>query len=215
MTDQGSIHNHETYQELAALASSGTLSPVEWNQLRCHLKVCSECREVFGQFTYLVSEGMPMLVTRYGTQDDNRIWDDSRLRNNLSARIKELGERRSSGLRDETPIARQSIFVKRVPPALLPIARAALAACVLVVVGFASYRLGNRAPAGPPPVQATTVNPSNQLAIVKKDAEETAQLVQVQAHKIVQLQEEASRRSQELSSLKLAMSASDVEEERP
>jgi len=206
MTEQGLFNSHERYKELAALANSGTLSPVEWNQLRCHLKVCGECRDVFGQFMSLVSEGMPMLVTRYGTQDDNGIWDDTRLQKNLFAQIQALEECCSSGLGHKTPIAGQSIFVKRVPPGLLPLAQTALAACALVVVGFAGYRLGDRASAGAHRVQVTAINPSNKVAPGTKDAEEApVELLPVLSQEIAQLQEEASRRSKELSKLRLAM----------
>ena len=53
---------HEDYLELCALSTTGELSEDEQRQLREHLAVCSECREVLKEFEAASELGAPLLA---------------------------------------------------------------------------------------------------------------------------------------------------------
>ena len=55
---------HERFTELAASATAGALTSGEMSELRDHLLVCEECREVCRQYRILETEGLPMLGMR-------------------------------------------------------------------------------------------------------------------------------------------------------
>ena len=49
---------HEAFEELAALAAAGELSPLELQRLRHHLEECSSCREAYEAFADVVSNDL-------------------------------------------------------------------------------------------------------------------------------------------------------------
>src|SRR5260370_30517915 len=56
---------HEKFRELNALASSGTLTPLERSELNSHLDHCEECREVALQYHILATRGIPTIADAY------------------------------------------------------------------------------------------------------------------------------------------------------
>src|SRR5882762_4910388 len=53
-----SCPQHESFEELAALAAIGELSPLELQRLRHHLAVCMSCREVYEAFAEVASNDL-------------------------------------------------------------------------------------------------------------------------------------------------------------
>src|ERR1700690_3676607 len=77
---------HERYEELCALAMSGTLRKEESLDLESHLASCAECREAYREYKILAKDGMPHLASRYGSPEEADGWDDTAARRKLLAR---------------------------------------------------------------------------------------------------------------------------------
>src|SRR6267143_1302746 len=54
--------DHELYEQLCALASSGALTPSEWKQLSEHLRGCSKCRQELPKYHEIANSGMALLA---------------------------------------------------------------------------------------------------------------------------------------------------------
>src|SRR6266436_5351589 len=81
-------------------------------------------------------------------------------------------------------------------------ARAALAACIVVTVGFQAYRLGMRVQGAAIPAAASSEDRVQILTAEKKSADE---LLAAQTARLAQLQEQSSREGRELSKLRSAL----------
>jgi hypothetical protein len=84
------------------------------------------------------------------------------------------------------------------------LAHAALAACLVITVGFGAYRLGARAQGGTILIPMPAEDRFQKLSAEKKLMEE---LLAVQAKRLAQLQEESARKEQELAKLQSALHA--------
>jgi Skp family chaperone for outer membrane proteins len=203
LSDQKGRGLHDKFKELCALAISGSLAPVELCELRDHLQHCEECHEVFLQYRTLTTEGMAALADAYVERQEQATWDDTRTRHRLLARVR---------ADQQVPLERKSQAPAAVQPSLLsraaakPFAQMALAACLILTVGFGAYRLGLRAhsrtAANVPPVSVD--DRFQKLSDQKKDADE---LLAAQSKKLAQLQEESAEKEQELAKLRLALRA--------
>jgi hypothetical protein len=80
--------------------------------------------------------------------------------------------------------------------------QAALAACLVVTVGFQAYRLGIRAQSAARPSSVSPDDRLQKLAAEKKSADE---LLAAQAARLAQLQEQSSRKERELAKLQSAL----------
>src|SRR5260370_34689657 len=66
--------DHEPYEQLCALASSGALTPSEWKQLSEHLKNCASCREELPKYQEIANSGMALLATNDVSLDIENEW---------------------------------------------------------------------------------------------------------------------------------------------
>jgi hypothetical protein len=82
------------------------------------------------------------------------------------------------------------------------LAQAALAACIVVAVGFQAYRLGFRAQGAASPAPVSPDERLQKLAAEKKSADE---LLAAQSARLAQLQEQSSREERELAKLRSAL----------
>jgi hypothetical protein len=144
MTEHLRPDQHERFRELSALANTGTLGPGETAELTGHLLVCSPCREIHDQYRLLAREGVPVLAAAFSEENDFLRWDDTAARKKLLARVR-AAEQRPNALYDR-PVQSPSSGFYRSTLVDNPWTRATLAACLLVLVGFAGYRLGSGAP---------------------------------------------------------------------
>jgi hypothetical protein len=89
-----SCPQHETFEELAALAAVGELSPLELQRLRHHLEECSPCREAYETFADVASNDLGVAAAARESIEQVSDGDDdesesrehlNRLRNRLKA----------------------------------------------------------------------------------------------------------------------------------
>src|SRR5229473_1835794 len=196
---QQSREYHEKFKELNALASSGTLTPLEWSELNSHLDHCEECREVSLQYQILATQGISTIADAYTDRSGQRSWDEEAGLKKLLARVRK--DRRTvqehSG---HERVAALPAVVRRIMANSF--ARAALAACIVVTVGFQAYRLGVRAQRAAIPAAASSEDRVQILTAEKKSADE---LLAAQTARLAQLQEQSSREGRELSKLRAAL----------
>jgi hypothetical protein len=88
-----SCPQHETFEELAALAAVGELSPLEMERLRHHLAECPSCSETYGAFADVASNDLGVTAAAHLMEEASLSDADEkearehlvRLRNRLSA----------------------------------------------------------------------------------------------------------------------------------
>lgn len=201
LDDHQGRENHERFKELSALAGSGTLTPREWCELKFHLDSCEECREISLQYRILATQGIPTIAAAYAERPEQGNWDERASLKKLLARVR--AEQQPVIERDEhVRIAAQPYVLRRI--IANSFARAALAASLMITVGFGAYRLGVRTQGAASPAPVSADDPLQKLAAEKKSADE---LLAAQAQKLAQLQEQSSREERELTKLRLALRA--------
>jgi hypothetical protein len=130
---------HEKFRELNALASPGTLTPLERSELNSHLDHCEECREVALQYHILATHGIPTIADAYADRLRRGSSDEEATLKKLLARVRtrqrHVLDRNGSGR-----IAAPPSVLRRVTANSS--AQAALAACLLVTVGSRPIALG-------------------------------------------------------------------------
>lgn len=201
LDDRQGWENHEKFKELSALAGSGTLTPREWSELKPHLDNCEECREISLQYRILATQGIPTIAAAYTERPEQGSWDERATWKKLLARVRT----------EQRPVLERDGHVRiAAPPYVLrrvianSFAQAALAACLVVTVGFGAYRLGVRAQGTASLAPVSPDDRLQKLAAEKKSADE---LLAAQARKLAQLQEQSSREERELAKLRSALRA--------
>jgi len=196
---QKSLEDHEKFRELNALAISGTLTPLEWSELNSHLDHCEECREVALQYHILATEGIPTIADAYTDRLAQGSWDEEATLKKLLARVRTAWR----------PVLDWNVPVgTAAPPPVLrriianSLAQAALAACIVVAVGFQAYRLGVRAQGAGSPAPVSPAERLQKLAAEKKSANE---LLAARTARLAQLQEQSAREERELAKLRSAL----------
>ena len=202
ITEYEGHQGHERFKELAALAVCGILTPLEWSDLKAHLRNCRECREVCQQYLTLTTEGMPALSATYSQPQEEEAWDDTATRKKLLARVR--ASQQPNGVASQ---ATGRHFLRGIMAH--PFSRAALAACLVLAVGFGAYRQGARAHTGTSEPGARQASPSSEdrlerLATEKKSLEA---LLANDERKLALLQRESSAKEQELTNLRSQLHA--------
>ncbi len=202
LNENQNLDGHERFKELGALANSGTLSAAEWWELKHHLQFCADCREVHDQYQLLIATGIPFLAAAYGHPPERENWDDSEVWEKLLARIREPEQPTDSAFRNPFPHPTP-------PPLLLGLAanqwvKGALVACLVIAVMAGAYRLGGRTHSGENQVSPSLQERAQKLAAVKEASDE---LVESQAARISQVQEQNARQEQEVGRLRTALHA--------
>src|SRR5579875_2910217 len=212
MTGHEKLNGHEKFKELCALAYSGELTPGEWAELNSHLQICEQCRELYTEYLILTREGIPLLAAHCERHPEYGNWDDTATKRKLFARLRAaeqnlLSELPANEPANILPAAARPGPLRRRPAN--PLAGAALAACLVMAIGFVAYRLGSRAKAGAElaqasaeRAQASTETRYQRLAAEKQSADE---LLGAEAKRISQLQQESLRKEQELANLRTAL----------
>jgi hypothetical protein len=194
--------DHGKFRELSALAGTGTLTPREISELNEHLENCEECREVAFQYVLLKTQGIPALTAAYNEWQEQRSWNEAATRQKLLARLRE--DQQPSGASNDGQMA---VEPPRQAPrvAMNPLAQVLLAACLVIAVGFGAYRLGLHAPR---PTRAVVGRPTDDRFVkLAAEKESVDELLAAQTKKLAELQEESSRKEQELAKLRSALRA--------
>lgn len=89
-SDWDSSTDHEYFIELCAIATSGTLTGSEWEELRAHLARCEQCRTLSQQYREVARTGMALLMPDT-TADEHTTpqesWSSNSAKHDLFARI--------------------------------------------------------------------------------------------------------------------------------
>jgi hypothetical protein len=192
---------HERFRELGALANSGTLSANEWLELKYHLRICQDCREVHNQYQLLNDVGMPFLAAAYGDPQELEHLDNSFAREKLLARIAEA----------EAPPSNASVIPahRGTPPHLLSNfaanqwMRAGLATCLGIAVALGAYEAGSRTRSGEDQKLSSSQQQTQKLTAEKQTND---QLV-ASAARISRIQEQNARQEQEIGRLRINLRA--------
>jgi hypothetical protein len=197
-------NGHERFKELSALANSGTLSASEWLELRQHLEVCKDCREIHDHYQVLATQGMPQLAAVFAHPPERENWDDGDAREKLLARIHRAEETENNRF--------ESAPRQATPPHLLlgfeanPWIRAGLAACLGIAVVCGAYFLGSRtrAASGRTSLSFSLQDQTQKLAAEKKASDN---VLAAQAARISEIQEQNAQQGQEVGRLRTALRA--------
>jgi hypothetical protein len=192
---------HERFRELGALANSGTLSTNEWLELKHHLRICQDCREIHNQYQLLNDVGMPFLAAAYADPREVQHLDDSFAREKLLARIAEAEAAPSDAL--VIPARRAT------PPHLLSNfaanqwMRVGLATCLGIAVALGAYNVGSRTHNGENLKSSSAQQPAQKLTAEKQSND---QLI-ASAARISQIQEQNARQEREIGRLRTNLRA--------
>jgi hypothetical protein len=194
--------NHDNFKELGALANAGALTDNEWTTLEEHLKHCAECRKVCRQYRTLAQDGIPVLAPSYTHSQEEQGWDDTATKERLFARVRTAELQTILDPPPHAPASPQTLST--LSAAANPLRWAALAACVVIVVGFGAYRLGNRSEISAKQAQASVEDRFQKLAAEKEALDE---LMAARADKLFQLEKQAAQKEQELTGLRAELHA--------
>lgn len=81
--------DHEYYESLCALATSGTLMDAEWQAMLSHVAECSACEKLLGQYRSVAKNGMATLMSKADTKNvpQQQEWSVEGAKKELFARI--------------------------------------------------------------------------------------------------------------------------------
>jgi len=93
MASQGDFPEHERFKELAALAAIGQLSAREYQDLRSHLDVCSDCKQDWVEFQSTLHGELPLIHPSKGIPLGHRLMmsDGETYRNRFAGRARAEG----------------------------------------------------------------------------------------------------------------------------
>jgi hypothetical protein len=202
MRNENNFSGHERFKELGALANSGTLSASEWLELKHHLRICEDCREIHHQYQLLSDVGMPFLAAAYDDPQERENWDDSRAREKLLVRIAEAERPPDDGLTN--PLDRSTPSHLLLNFAANPWVRVGLATCLGIAVVFSAYSMGSRSHNSEKEMSLSSQQQVQKLVAEKQSSHE---LVESQAARIYQIREQNARQEQEVGRLRTSLRA--------
>ncbi len=94
---QPESREHEMYEQLCALASSGALTASEWKQLSDHLKDCPSCRQELPKYQEIANSGMALLAPNDVSLDIENDWSPESAVARFMRRLQEEGAEPQSG----------------------------------------------------------------------------------------------------------------------
>jgi len=191
-------YNHAEFEELCALAHTETLTAAERLKLDRHLATCAECSEAYREYQLLASEAIPLLASTYAHPKEAGDWDERSVRKALFARIR--GAEKPSLRELEMPTPPGTVAHLGAVAMWSPWMRVAVAACIVVGVGYGSYRLGSERQ---PAVKHISVASPLPLELAK-EKQSVDKLLASQGEKIAFLRQQSSKRQTELDSLRSA-----------
>lgn len=190
---------HEKFKKLIALAVSGNLTNLESVELQAHLKNCSECHEVHGQYQILTTHGMAVLADDCTDAREQTNWNTTPVLEHLLARVRaEQVTSRPSKTRPRLAISAEVQEKGRVRSRLWTAAAAGL----ILIVGATAYHLGARSHKAVV-IQAPPISADNQVQELFREKKEAEDLAVAQTQKLDQLQGESTEKARELEKLRI------------
>jgi hypothetical protein len=205
LKDDPGAFEHEKFKRLCALAASSSLAPLELSELEAHLQRCDDCHDVLLQYHTLSTFGMSSLADGYLEPYGPPAWNEAPVRRLVLQRVQG-----APPLAGTEKLSRFALLRNWRWHAVRPAVAAALAACLLLAVGFGAYHLGvhARGDVRTAPLASFSVAPLDpglqKLSEEKRAAEET---LAAQGKKLELLQAESADKERELLKLRAALSA--------
>ncbi len=124
--------DHEYYESLCALATSGTLTDSEWQAVRSHVVECRACEKLLGQYRSVAKNGIATLMSKVDPKDvpQQQEWSAERAKKELFARIAQD----EAGTRVHSPRVRNISTARRGWRVLLSTPTQRYASCAAAVV---------------------------------------------------------------------------------
>ena len=127
---------HSRYSELAALATTGTLSEKEWDDLRSHLGECVECSQAIHEYRGIALSDMPLLMadSLSGDAAAQEIWTPQQAKQDLFTRLARGDE--AGWSRDKEAPSR--VLAWKISPKKWKMALRYAAAAIFIITGVTS-----------------------------------------------------------------------------
>jgi archaellum component FlaC len=187
---------HDRYAELCALATSGTLSAAERQELESHLATCADCHEAYRQYFSVATEVIPVLAQDYEVTAQPASWDNRKAGARLFAQV---AKARLPYAVPTAPRLRSARWPRLV-------AAGALAACLLVGISVVAYRAGKKAQ----PVAAPTLDVAvARLRVLDAERQSLQQQLTVNSAAVEKLQAANAGRQDEIYKLDAALQATE------
>lgn len=201
LSGERGLNWHEKFRERCALVGTGSLLPAEVSELEAHLDTCQECRDLLREYRVLVTEGMTALASVYDDHHNRISWDEAPTRQRLIERIREHEEATAA------QVAKPGLVVSGGLRKVVwsPVVRIGFAACLLVAIGYAGYRLGTN---GHPSVAVAPSSPwimDEQVQKLSSEKDAAERLLAAQARKVAELERQTAEKEQELQKMQSAM----------
>lgn len=198
-------NGHERFDELCALAMSGSLTVAESADLQHHLQICGECRDEYERYLLLTREGIPLLAERYAAQSDVEVGSLAHGGSPLAAGSANATEKILARIAAaEHPLPADPSAHGLRAPSLVAVWRTvanpltgAAAACLLVILSYGAYRFAQRTDAAKQ-AETQAKHRADTLAVEKKAL--AAQLT-AQTQQLAQLESDSSQKRQEIDRL--------------
>jgi predicted nucleic acid-binding Zn-ribbon protein len=172
--------DHEDYERLCAMATTGTLSTEESERLSGHLAECPECREAYAQYSTIATDGMEFLAGEFDVPKTAQGFDEDGALARLMQATNESKPHVVTAQREKLPWQSR--------PSVRYGAGAALAASILIAVSVASYRIGSHAK------PSADASPPASILLTQLAAQKQAlqKMIETDDRRIADLAEEAA-----------------------
>jgi len=195
---QQNCQEHSRFEELSALAGTGTLTPRERLELHAHLENCEECRAIARQYLILKTQGIPTLAASYSEKQEPLSWNEASTRQKLLARVQADRQPRLNVKRDRLVVVQPPLQRRA---ALKPSVQILIAACLVIAIGLGAYGLGLREQKRGS-VTTQEITPDFRFGKLADEKRSVDELLAAQEKRLTRLQEESSQKEQELARLR-------------
>ena len=128
-----SEHADDYFAELCALASTGTLSSVEWHQLEVHLSRCASCRALRAEYDRVLATTLPAMASSRSGFDDGQSSNSYAFEEAEAALFERI---RRENIEPDKPVSSPQVASR-----LRKFWPTALAAAIVFGCSYAGYRL--------------------------------------------------------------------------
>lgn len=198
--------DHEYYESLCALATSGTLMDAEWQAMLSHVAECSACEKLLGQYRSVAKNGMATLMSKADPKNvpQQQEWSVEGAKKELFARIAQ-GE---TATRVYLPRVRNISKVRRgwrvlVSTPVQRYASYAAALAIMILLPLFAFKEGQRR--GVESLQSQPVaQPSESAELANLSQEHSALTREVadREARIADLQQQLSKEQMQIAQLK-------------
>lgn len=204
---------HERYQELCALATTGTLGDDEWKELQAHLSGCPDCADLLQKYRDVARTGMPLLFSEESVtrREDRELWTPQAAKRELLARIargEQVGWSSDAAIR--FPRSDRRSFWSRFPapngPACL-LYGTSLAALALLLAAAYGFGVGQGRQIARPSLQSAKIEESSleaRLEALEREKDSLDGIARARGSRIAALSKQVGEAAQRVAELAAA-----------